>query len=157
MADGKLHAAVSVILAGSGQALQQIASVTSYQAMAFSLGALLGIILTPDLDLVGGSISQRQVRKSTGNIIGLIWAMLWYPYAKLLGHRSFWSHTPIIGTIIRIIYVFGLPLLLWSMLWQAGHVSVPPPIPVLGQLDPLLFWVLLGLSVSDLFHWLMDL
>ncbi len=157
MADGKLHAAASVILAGGGQVLPQFTPVSTFQAVAFSMGAILGILLTPDLDLVGGSISQRQVRRGAGSIIGLLWSMLWYPYAKLLGHRSFWSHTPIIGTIIRVLYAFGIPLLIWSMLWQAGHVTVPPPVPMLGQLDPLLFWVLAGLAFSDVFHWIMDM
>lgn len=41
---------------------------------------------------------------------------IWLPYHKLVGkHRSFWSHGPIIGTIVRILWILLLvsPILFW--------------------------------------------
>ncbi|NJK64331.1 MAG: metal-binding protein [Synechococcaceae cyanobacterium SM2_3_1] len=57
---------------------------------------------------------------------------LWLPYRKLFRHRSFWTHGPLIGTVVRIIYLgswvllFILSLMLLGFLanvwqWQPQH------------------------------------
>ncbi|HPH95901.1 MAG TPA: DUF2227 family putative metal-binding protein [Anaerolineaceae bacterium] len=156
MAKGTSHATVSLVLAGSVQVLPFVTQFTMQQTVPFSIGALLGIFLTPDLDLVGGSISQRQVKRQAGNIIGTLWCALWYPYARLLGHRSWLSHTPFIGTLFRVVYMFLVPMAIWSLLWYTGVVDAAPPVPALGIPDPAVLWGFLGLCASDCLHWLMD-
>jgi uncharacterized metal-binding protein len=54
----------------------------------------------------------------------------------LFKHRSFWTHTPVIGTIIRLAY-FG-----WWLYFTV-------------QTFPIEF--VIGLIAADLLHWLMDL
>lgn len=39
---------------------------------------------------------------------------LWLPYRKLFRHRSFWTHGPLVGTVVRILYL-GSWLLLFLL------------------------------------------
>jgi len=98
-------------------------------------GALLGLMVMPDLDVDEGSISQHFVR-STSWIAEKIWWGYWYPYRRLISHRSFWSHFPVVGTAIRVLYLFW-----WFYL--AGF-SLPPAF-------------LSGLVAVDAIHWFMDM
>lgn len=53
-----------------------------------------GLIFGPDLDLYSFHYKR--------------WGMLrwlWQPYQKAVKHRSIWSHGPIVGTIVRILYL----------------------------------------------------
>ncbi|HEY9617857.1 MAG TPA: metal-binding protein [Microcoleaceae cyanobacterium] len=55
-----------------------------------------GLMFGPDLD-----IHSRQY---------LRWGWLrwiWLPYRRSMRHRSFWSHGPIVGTIVRVVYLGG--------------------------------------------------
>lgn len=79
------------------------------------VGAYLfsGLMFGPDLDL-----NSRPYKR---------WGWLrwiWIPYQKTLRHRSFWSHGPIIGTTLRVIY-----LLVWVCI-----------LVMLGLAFVLLFW-----------------
>jgi uncharacterized metal-binding protein len=60
-----------------------------------------GLMFGPDLD-----IYSRQFQR---------WGFLrwiWLPYQKSLRHRSFLSHGPIIGTILRVVYLLSLLIVL---------------------------------------------
>ena len=79
-------------------------------AVAFLLG---GLWLSPDLD------TRSNALRRWGPL-----AVLWWPYRRLLPHRSIWSHGPLVGTLGRV----GL-LLAWLCLllavnpgtsWNAG-------------------------------------
>ena len=54
-----------------------------------------GMMFGPDLDI--HSIQYKR----WGIIRGI-----WLPYRRLFGHRSFWSHGFILGTCLRVIYLF---------------------------------------------------
>ncbi|MBE9199339.1 MULTISPECIES: metal-binding protein [unclassified Nodularia (in: cyanobacteria)] len=81
--------------------LPVIAGVTLWQTRSSNLTLLVasgfmfsGLMFGPDLD-----IYSRQFQR---------WGFLrciWRPYQKKLRHRSVFSHGPIIGTIIRVIYL----------------------------------------------------
>lgn len=61
--------------------------------MVFSGVTLGGFLIGPDLD-------TRSVHyKRWGPL-----RFLWYPYQKLVRHRSVWSHGPIIGVLSRVVY-----------------------------------------------------
>jgi len=77
-------------------------------AAAAAVGCALGVLLTPDLD-ISGTRSDYLVKEQIGVIPGIIWRLLWYPYSTLIPHRSLLSHGPIIGTAIRLIYIW-IPL-----------------------------------------------
>lgn len=97
-------------------------------------GAFAGILITPDLDHDDGSISQHFVRGVSG-AAEKVWWLYWYPYRRALAHRSFFSHAPVIGTVIRVFYLFW-----W--LYLAGY-GLPPAFVI-------------GLAAADIAHWLMD-
>ncbi|WP_199249278.1 metal-binding protein [[Phormidium] sp. ETS-05] len=67
----------------------------SQHALLVASGFLFGgLMFGPDLD-----IYSRQFQR---------WGWfrwLWVPYQKCLRHRSFWSHGPIIGTVVRVLYL----------------------------------------------------
>ncbi|GAB4320028.1 MAG: hypothetical protein OHK0047_02410 [Leptolyngbyaceae cyanobacterium] len=63
-----------------------------------------GLMFGPDLDTY-----SRQFKR---------WGILrwiWLPYRRSMRHRSFLSHGPIVGTIVRVIYLFS---------WVAAAVGV---------------------------------
>lgn len=107
-------------------------------------GCLLGIILSPDLDQESLSAAEYKIVKYTLGL-GFLWAMLWFPYALAIKHRSPISHWPLLGTAGRLVYLGAFGLIAHSFGW------VPPLVPL-----PLLAWGVAGLAVSDAAHWFMD-
>lgn len=76
-----------------------------------------GLMFGPDLD-----IYSRQFQR---------WGFLrwiWLPYQKSLRHRSFLSHGPIIGTMLRVLYLTSflavLALLLLVVFAKLGNVAL---------------------------------
>lgn len=108
------------------------------------VGYILGDIIEPDLDQIGITASEGRVIRILG-LPGVFWAAYWLPYAWIMPHRSFFSHFPGISTITRMIYIFTIPLLaLWYYnLLQPWMVGV-------------LFWLWVGLTLSDIIHWCLD-
>jgi len=102
-------------------------------------GTLLGLVLTPDLDVDNGSRSNYHIRKWFGNVVEFIWRAYWYPYAKLIPHRSALSHFPVASTFLRVLY------LLWPIL------IINPTLITKNW-----FIVIIGLTISDILHWIMD-
>lgn len=92
--------------------------------------------------------------------------MIWLPYQKLLHHRSWLSHGPIIGTVLRLAYlgvwlgigtaligvlltqVWGIPVDSQSILQQAEQHS--------RQYLPEGLAVLLGLELGAMSHAISD-
>ncbi len=62
--------------------------------LAFLIG---GLWLSPDLD------TKSKAQQRWG-----IFQVLWWPYKKLIPHRSIWSHSPVIGTTLRLTYLIGV-------------------------------------------------
>ena len=60
---------------------------------AFVVG---GLWLSPDLD------TRSNALRRWGPL-----AFLWWPYRRLIPHRSFWSHGPLIGTATRLPCCWG--------------------------------------------------
>ncbi len=148
MASGKVHAACSVALGALsfGGVMGTLGDAKIGAACA--LGCLAGIFLTPDLDQETRSRSEGiLIRASLG--LGYGWLVLWYPYAKLIKHRSPLSHFPIVGTLGRLLY-----LALWGCIpaYLGFHFRSPPP-----QIWLLLEWAVAGLALSDLGHYIFDL
>ena len=120
----------------------------SHLASACALGCLAGIFLTPDLDQEGRSMSESLlVRRSFG--LGYLWLLLWFPYAKLIRHRSPLSHFPILGTAGRVFY-----MTLWLAIPAYFGYRLREPSP---EMWTLLGWGMLGLALSDFGHFIFDL
>lgn len=119
-------------------------------AGASSLSFLVGgLWLSPDLDTV-----SRPTRR---------WGplrLLWWPYRRLLRHRSLLSHSPLLGTAVRLLYLASL---LVALSWLAQPLGAPPPAALLRGLrhgiaahPSLLLPSLVGLEASAWLHLLQD-
>lgn len=117
------------------------------------LGCFAGIFISPDLDMRQRTVSETTLlRWSLG--VGYIWIFLWYPYSMLFRHRGV-SHTPLIGTVTRVLYLLGMALLVqytahilsganWSIwTWVEQHQQ------------PIAMFIA-GLAISDIGHWVLD-
>jgi uncharacterized metal-binding protein len=153
MPHGKAHASATVLLAaGIGILSASVFRDPVVTTAALTGGCLAGLVLTPDLDVDRGSISHRIVKRSAGFLIGFAWKVFWYPYSRLMPHRSWWSHMPVFSTLVRVFYLFALPALLW---WLA---SMMVALPVLQM--PTWDWLptaFVGLVLADTLHAVMDI
>ena len=177
MPDGKTHAAATVLAAGiAGPVAYFIAGATWETSLALSVGTMAGLLLSPDLDVRIGSRSFWLVRHSFGPLVGFFWQWFWQPYARLIPrHRHPLSHSPVIGTALRLLYLF---LVFGGLYWAlrefwiyiatiisgAGFLMVDqlgralPPPPSLADLLTwsLFWWAAAGLAIADALHTLMD-
>lgn len=151
MPDGKTHAGFTVLLGITVSAVGMNVSMAPDINTVLTVGILSGVIITPDLDLQTGCISQSLVRKHAGCIIGTAWSMLWYPYAAIVHHRSWLSHAPFIGTVLRLAY---LALMAWIVTVILSRFGVH--IPFINEIPGWLPWYAGGLALSDLVHIIMD-
>lgn len=113
-------------------------------------GMVVGLLVTPDLDLNNGNISDTMIRKVFPPAQWL-WRFLWTPYSLLVPHRSVFSHFPLLGTTLRIGYVF----LVLNLINLFGYF-------ILRNFDTVsLVWVwnwsfFFGLAHADIIHWAAD-
>jgi uncharacterized metal-binding protein len=148
MSNGRVHAVASVALAsgfligGGGEP---------------AIGALVGIMLSPDLDVDNGFSADRYIRNSVGHVFETGWDIVWWPYRKAMKHGSFASHFPLVGTAGRIVYLwlimvavylilsvfFPLMDIMYELTWWLEHVRARYP-------------MLMGLAGSDLIHYVLD-
>ena len=134
---------IGMILRGQGAPLD----VAMRAGLSASAGCLAGILLTPDLDMLTISKSEWLVVRWLP-IIGWLWLAIWDIYARLLPHRNALSHLPILGTAGRLVYFGSLAYGLWRLMHQPLLPALPP--------SEVLICGMIGLLVSDTFHWLMD-
>lgn len=122
-----------------------------------------GLMLSPDLDL------RSRPFKRWG---GLRW--IWIPYQKAMHHRSVFSHGPIVGTTLRVLYLGSWIVLLgmlglivvqlfrdftWS--WEQFVRDVAPKLLQRSQdllITYLAEWIALfvGLELGAMSHYLSD-
>jgi uncharacterized metal-binding protein len=107
MPSGRTHDRITLwtlpLVAGLAQVITQRSNLTLMVCGGFLFG---GLMLGPDLDT--HSIHYKR------------WGFLrwmWLPYRHSMRHRSPWSHGPLMGTTVRVMY-----LLVW--LWLFSLVSV---------------------------------
>ncbi len=67
-------------------------------AVGFIFG---GYWFSPDLDTHSNCLKRWGIIR-----------FIWWPYRKTIRHRSFFSHGPLIGTLVRVLYLFTLIYLL---------------------------------------------
>ncbi len=116
-------------------------------ALLFGLSFLIGTyLLSPDLDL-----EDSDPAKSWGIV-----QVIWRPYARVFKHRGI-SHTPLIGTLTRVVYLAGIGYVagavLQSLMGWGWEISI---------YDLSRLWtfhvtiVLAGLVASDVVHLVAD-
>lgn len=73
------------------------------------------LVATPDVDH-----NSRKVFR--GSLLRRLWALFWWPYKKLIPHRSAWSHSLLKGFPLRLLYVV-LPLQLLLPYFGAAWIA----------------------------------
>lgn len=161
MSAGCVHQKASVAL-GVGFLLGSLAFGNGIE---YAAGALVGIMVMPDLDVDAGNISNTIIRNKLGrNGLGRWvekgWNLLWYFYKKSLKHGSELSHFPVISTLFRLAYLF---LFLLVIPYGVLEILAPGAWDIWSELH---WWVMLavkhykiilGLMGSDLIHYVLDI
>jgi len=115
-------------------------------ATAFLVG---GLLLSPDLD----------TRSNASNRWGPL-RLLWWPYRRLLPHRSLVSHSPLLGTAGRLLYLAVLAVAICLLTQPLGSPSPRELWRAGGTLwerhQPLLLAGLAGLEASAWLHLIQD-
>lgn len=165
-----------MILAGSFL----LGSLAFGPGIEYAVGALVGIMLTPDLDVDAGNISNQIIREKIGGrpngkqkghpwfivrrrvawIAEKIWDGLWYFYRKSLKHGSELSHFPVISTLFRLGYLYLFTIIIPYTIFELA-------LPGAWDMGAELHWwgnqfighyhIVLGLMGSDLIHWALDI
>lgn len=148
MPDGKTHAALSAVTAAALYGAGSLSGLPGEVSLALAGGCLAGVLVTPDLDVNDRIYAHHLVRREAGRLPALLWKSFWMPYSRLVPHRHWISHTPLLGTGLRLGYVV---LLAWLLLALFGH---PWPWSELPLWAPFAVW---GLVFSDTLHWAADL
>lgn len=140
MASGKVHLAANrLVLPGVVIATAIGTALAGFDPLITSLGSGLGMFfgqwVEPDLDMVNRT--ESEIRAIEANCFLHLWVWYWIPYARIFSHRGI-SHVPILGTVTRLVYLLPFVYVLW-------HCS-----------GALFNWIILGLILSDILHWLLD-
>lgn len=169
MPSGKVHAATSAFTASVLVSSALVPGVDKQFVVAAAAGCLSGVFLSPDLDVDAGYIGLYYIRKYFGEILSVTWQWLWKPYAVLMPHRSRASHTPVLGTMLRLLYLYLSYLVLGSLSFYA--FGWPRQVYIVPLKKALLVFIrghapfgvemsiaaFAGLCISDALHALMDL
>ncbi len=142
MPNGRCHSAATIATAS---AFLTYGSAGAGWAAYAAFGAFIGLVVEPDLDQDFQAAPLGVIRETGGDGLAKIWQLYWSPYARLLPHRSFWSHAPVVGTLGRILYLvplWGPVILLWTKFF--------------GLPTAQLFAIVVGLAWTDTLHYVMD-
>ena len=149
MPSGRIHSITNIVVGLSGSATMLLLSRGVEEIAGISTGAVIGILLSPDLDVDNGNIADYMIKRYTGGIVETVWTMLWTVYRKAFKHRSFLSHFPLVSTIIRIAYLSVFYFLIAAPLkWVASLVHIDWP--------TFWWWAFVGLVLADTSHWGLD-
>jgi uncharacterized metal-binding protein len=81
-------------------------------AATFLIG---GLWLSPDLD------TRSRPLQRWGPL-----RLIWWPYRHLIPHRSLFSHGPLIGMSLRLLWLFCVMALAWAALSSLPMLQLPP-------------------------------
>ena len=102
-----------------------ISNSTAAPVINCTIGSLLGLLATPDLDLPSASYTEwlfehyvanfsrvfgvpKKTAYGLGRTVKKVVMALTGPYAFLIPHRHWLSHGPIIGTLLRALYFYSI-------------------------------------------------
>ena len=115
--------------------------------IVFVVAYLFGtFLLSPDMDL-----NTSDPMRNWG-----VLRLLWRPYAQLFTHRGL-SHTPVLGTLTRVLYILALGYAVAAVANTLFDLGWKLSVRDLGRMEPqVLIWGLCGLCSPDLFHIVAD-
>jgi uncharacterized metal-binding protein len=149
MPSGKIHSALTWATV-SGVLAPYLIVQFDGNPWLYGAGCVVGVLVSPDMDVNKGNVSDQIIRK-VSRPAQFLWRLFWTPYAILVPHRHTISHFPILGTVLRIGYIFfviniliGLFKLLWSLFDTVSFIWL---------WDWSFFF---GLCHVDAIHWFVD-
>ena len=157
MSSGKIHLRASLILAAGFS----VGAVISQDPKLFecATGAIIGTMITPDLDLSnGGIVGGKFIRQKVGWIGERAWKFFWRGYSESFKHGTWASHSIVFSTLVRIFYVYYWVILI-------PHIIIKLLFNPNWELIYVLEWYatiftspmfLYGLISSDLIHITLD-
>lgn len=152
MASGRTHVASTIALTPMAAMIAwQLAGGETTAAMLAGAGCLSGVLISPDLDMTGRTISETILLR-WNMIVGKLWIAIWFPYAFMSKHRGL-SHVPIFGTISRVLYMAALYVGIHYILQYYYPLDLLQW-PIIYQEELLIF--VAGLAISDVGHWVLD-
>ena len=105
-----------------------------------------GLWLSPDLD------TRCNALRRWGPLSGI-----WWPYRRLIPHRSIWSHGPLLGTAVRLLVLLGWTLLISNLIPKINPNDVLSALQWAVQNHPQQSAaLLLGLEASVWLHLIQD-
>ena len=136
MPSGRIHTITTIGLA--------VGSACAFEP-ALTVGIVSGLILSPDLDVDDGFIGLYHLRRIpvVGKLLSFAWRIFWWPYSKVVPHRSAISHSILFGTCLRVGYLV-LPILVLNYFGL--------PVYLLAKFGQ---WFI-GLCLSDALHIILD-
>ncbi len=149
MPSGRTHAKWSESLAlawavGYGASYALGAPPVSWdRATAVGAGLVVGILITPDIDMTITTHEERRIERHFGTLAKRLWMLIWWQYARGIRHRCPLSHAPIRSTAMRAAYLWPVWVAVWAFVPLAYW--------------PMAGWVMAGWAVQDALHWAMDL
>lgn len=122
-------------------------------------GSLVGVFITPDLDLSNEGIVQgRFIKKRLGTPILSVWKFFWNGYSSSAKHGSWISHFPIFSTFVRLSYIYFWLIFLPHILIKLLFNPYWDLIYVLSWYATMLLdiYFFIGLAGSDFLHYCLD-
>lgn len=111
MSDGNTHLEASLFLAVAFSAGAIVYREVGLLECAG--GALVGIFVSPDLDLSNEGIVQgRFIKRKFGKFALNLWKRFWRGYSSSTKHGMWLSHSPIFSTFVRVSYIYYFLILI---------------------------------------------
>lgn len=139
MAEGLTHLTVN-LCCGAAMSLAAITYMEQDFAKGIVIGSIISCAITPDLDL------RRSLPRNILKGIPLM-EQAWRPYSRVFKHRSFWTHSFVISSLIRMVYltIVLLPILLVLCWFKIDYINITIALGIM------LSWI-----INDLTHLLLD-
>lgn len=144
-------------LATAAATLAYIASTPAQEPLMPILAGLgLGIIANPDVrdQEAVRNTGEHVVDAIFGKLIGKLWTAYWWPLAKLVPHRSRWSHWVPIGTIVALLYLL-VPTLTLYWAYTANPAPLSDYLSSVLRSDAV-WWLLVAWVIQDAVHLVQD-
>ena len=145
MASGQAHDRATLIVGapiGMAAAVLWGADAGFIAAAACLIG---GLWLSPDLDTPSNALRRW------GPLRGL-----WWPYRRLIPHRSLWSHGPLIGTALRLLWLLSWWVVLSLLIGWPTNAGLPTLVSWLKQQPQQAIALAIGLEASAWLHLILD-
>lgn len=88
---------------------------------------------------------------------------IWVPYQRFFKHRSIFSHGFILGPLIRILYLYSMFIIIFSLLYSFSFINISPPniikenIKFILNNDKIFLNIFLALFIGSGLHTITDI